>query len=77
MNTSSENDELELRANTSKEIPKVGRDSNGIGTNEIISSNSRKIIKTGKDFINDYRDASIYGNNKEQEYREIKKIHLA
>lgn len=45
MNTSSENDKLELRANTSKEIPKVGRDSKGIGTNKIISSNSRPSIK--------------------------------
>ena len=71
MDTSSNTNQLELRANT--ERPNVGRDSKGSGTNEIISSNSKTSIKTGKDCINYYRGASRYGNNKEQEYREIKK----
>ena len=70
MDTSSNTNQLELRANT--ERPNVGRDSKGSGTNEIISSNSRTSIKKGKDCINYYRGASRYGNNKEQEYREIK-----
>ena len=64
--------------NTSKElinqkIEKVGRDSKGIKTSGIISSNSEKSIRMGKDSINDYRGASRYGNNKEKPYREIKK----
>ena len=75
--TSSENDELELRANTSKERTNVGRDSKGIGTNMIINSNSRTSIRTGNDCINYDRGASRYGNNKEQEYREIKKKYVS
>merc|ERR1711957_888318 len=71
--SSSENDELELRANKSKDKRKVDRNNEGIGTSEIISSNNRKNTRTGKDFINDYRGASKYGNNKENSHCEVKR----
>merc|ERR1711957_562609 len=71
--SSSENDELELKANKSKGKRKVDRNNEGIGTSEIISSNNRKNTRTGKDFINDYRGASKYGNNKENSHCEVKR----
>ena len=73
MESSSKIYELELSANTSKERPKIGRDSKGIGTHDIISSTSRTGIRTEKDCINGYRGENIYGSNKEQDCREIKK----
>ena len=65
---------------TSKElinqkIEKVGRDIKGIKTSDIISSYSEKSIRMGKDFINDYRGASRYGNNKEKPHRKKLKIN--
>ena len=48
MESSSKIYELELSANTSKERPKIGRDSKGIGTHDIISSTSRTGIRTEK-----------------------------
>ena len=61
------------RANESKNRTIVYRDSKGIKTSGIISSNSEKSIRIGKYFINYYGGASRYGNNKEKTHREIKK----
>merc|ERR1712238_334835 len=71
--SSSENDELELRANKSKDRTKVDRNNEGIGTSEIISSNNRKNTRMGKDFINDHRGASKNGSNQENSHCEVKR----
>ena len=69
----SDNDKFKIRANISKNRTKVGQDSNGIGTSEIINSNSGKSIRMGQDFINDHRGASKYGNNKKKAHLGVKK----
>lgn len=46
------NDELEISSNKSKHRTKVDQDSNGKRISEIISSNSGKILRAGKECIN-------------------------
>ena len=46
------NDELEISSNKSKRRTKVDQDSNGKRISEIISSNSGKILRAGKECIN-------------------------
>ena len=67
-------DELVLRGNKSKDRIKVDRDSKSIGTSEIIRSNKGKSKRAGKAFINDYRGASKYKNNKEKVNRDKQKL---
>ena len=52
--SSSENDKLEISISQAKDRIKVYRESQGIGTSEIFSSNSGKSIRTGNNFINTY-----------------------
>ena len=56
--SSSENEELEIRSDQSKDRTTVDWDSKDIGKSEIISSNSWKGIRVGNYFINDYRSTS-------------------
>ena len=56
--SSSENDELEIRSDQSKDRTTVDWDSKDIGKSEIISSNSWKGIRVGNYFINDYRSTA-------------------
>lgn len=71
--SSSANDELELKPNKSKNITKLGRNSKGIGTSGTIIINSGESIRTGMEFVNDYRGATRYGSNKEKVYRDKNK----
>lgn len=58
--------------NKSKDRTKVNRNSKGKRISEIISSNSGKKIRAGKECIKDYRSVKKYGYNTENSHREVK-----
>ena len=57
-------DGLEISVNKSKDRTKVDQESKVKTISEVISSNSGKGVRAGKECVNYYRSVSSYGHNK-------------